>query len=166
MEQLIDNQRTGFRRVVALLFDAIVIAVPFLFISTNTEINEETSSIFSDARVVLPILYSVFMNYRYGQTLGKMVAGIRVSTMDKTNTLTLRQAILRDSIWIGFAALSLSGISDSLPMSFALCLSFAFLLWPLADIITMLANPQRRAAHDFIAGTVVVKVTADDRVIA
>lgn len=34
-------------------------------------------------------------------------------------------------------------------------------LWPLAELVTMLSNPRRRAIHDLIGGTVVVK--ADPR---
>ena len=30
-------------------------------------------------------------------------------------------------------------------------------LWILVDAITLVANPRRRAAHDFVAGTVVLR---------
>jgi|KBSSwiStaDraftv2_1062776.scaffolds.fasta_scaffold128226_4 hypothetical protein len=37
-------------------------------------------------------------------------------------------------------------------------------LWFLAEVLTMLTNAKRRALHDFIAGTVVVRTNAEDRI--
>ena len=38
-------------------------------------------------------------------------------------------------------------------------ISFSGLAWFLIEVITMLANNKRRALHDFIAGSVVVRVS-------
>jgi len=36
-------------------------------------------------------------------------------------------------------------------------------LWFLAEVLTMLTNEKRRALHDFIAGTVVIRTNIDER---
>lgn len=37
-------------------------------------------------------------------------------------------------------------------------------LWFVAEVLTMLTNEKRRALHDFIAGTVVVRTNTEDRI--
>lgn len=37
------------------------------------------------------------------------------------------------------------------------------LVWFVAEVLTMLTNERRRALHDFIAGTVVIRTNVDDR---
>jgi uncharacterized RDD family membrane protein YckC len=46
--------------------------------------------------------------------------------------------------------------ADSVVTANAVLLTAA-LVWFVAEILTCLTNPKRRAVHDFIAGTVVVK---------
>ena len=48
------------------------------------------------------------------------------------------------------------GVS-SLPVLFQFLLAIS-LIWTVLEILTMLTNDKRRALHDYIAGTVVVKV--------
>jgi uncharacterized RDD family membrane protein YckC len=61
--------------------------------------------------------YHIYMHARFGQTLGKWIARVRVV----------------GAYWVAIA-------------------------WVLLEYLTMLLNEQRRAIHDFIAGTVVVRV--------
>ena len=111
-------------------------------------------------------LYSVLMHGFYGQTLGKML--LRVKVLDVSEApITMRQAFLRDSIYIliNTAALIitiyfiLSGRetdAEAIVTANTVLLTAA-LVWFLAEILTCLTNAKRRAVHDFIAGTVVVK---------
>lgn len=111
-------------------------------------------------------LYSVLMHGFYGQTLGKRAAGVKVLDVSEA-TMTVRQAFLRDSIFIAINTAALvasvyivaSGMPKDSGLFYAtnLALGLATLLWFLAEILTCLTNPKRRAVHDFIAGTVVVK---------
>ncbi|WP_133273491.1 RDD family protein [Hymenobacter radiodurans] len=159
MEQPYNNYRVGFRRVIAALFDGAVVATPLLAISANTGITEEDSVALFVASHIIPIVYSVLMHYKYGQTLGKMAVGIKVIDVSETRGISLKQAILRDSAWIVLQTFSLLSIGGSITQS-------ASSLWALTEIITMFTNSKRRALHDFIAGTVVVRVKAADSVIA
>jgi len=114
--------------------------------------------------------YNVAMHARYGQTLGKMVTGVRV--LDASGgKLSLRQALIRDSVPM---MLSLLAVGDAWPRVFAgldpygngeFTLLFQLqmygsIAWFAAELLTMLTNTQRRAVHDFLARSVVVRVSA------
>jgi len=115
-------------------------------------------------------LYSVLMHGRYGQTLGKMVCKVRVLDKSETKPISYRQAFFRDIILIitglGFSATMLPAvlhgknpyeINESMEWLYLLLWSSLSTFWLLAELITMLTNKKRRAIHDFIAGSVVVK---------
>ncbi len=113
-------------------------------------------------------LYSVLLHARGGQTLGKRAAHVRVLDLSEERIPTLRQAFLRDSGYILLNGLALvyfvylvltrqySGhaADASLPARVLAC---AGLAWFLLEVTTALTNPKRRAVHDLIAGTVVVR---------
>jgi uncharacterized RDD family membrane protein YckC len=111
-------------------------------------------------------LYSVLMHGFYGQTLGKMALKVKVLDISEA-PISMRQAFLRDSVYIVINTAALftsiyfvvSGREIDAE-SFAtanLVLVVAALLWFVAEILTCLTNAKRRAVHDFIAGTIVVK---------
>lgn len=113
-------------------------------------------------------LYSVLLHSRYGQTLGKMAMKIKVLDVSEERIPTFRQAFLRDIGYIVLNTLSLmylvylvlagKYIADAeistLP---GRILMWASLGWFLLEIITMATNEKRRALHDYIAGTVVIR---------
>lgn len=124
--------------------------------------------IWSILRSTIFWLYSILLHARYGQTLGKMAVGVKVLDVNEQRTPTLRQAFLRD---IGYIILSALGLGYmiyltatnqaftgpdrlTLPLQF---LGGAAFGWSLLELVTMLTNPKRRAVHDLIAGTVVVR---------
>jgi uncharacterized RDD family membrane protein YckC len=113
-------------------------------------------------------LYSVLLHARYGQTLGKRAAHVKVLDLSEERIPTLRQALLRDSGYILLNCLSLIYfiylvltrqysehlLATSLP---ATILTLAGLIWFLLEVTTSFASRKRRALHDLIAGTVVVR---------
>ena len=113
------------------------------------------------------LAYSVYLHGRFGQTIGKWI--MKVQVMDLSGArLTMRQAILRDGVLIVLCALYLvfaakpvfSGVSPE-SSDFArgpvLFLTYSVLTWTLLELGTMLTNERRRAIHDLIAGSVVVR---------
>ena len=116
-------------------------------------------------------LYSVLLHARYGQTLGKMAVKIKVLDVSEESIPTLRQAFLRDIGYIILNTLSLfyliylvidgkygsNADVSSLP---GRILGYAGFGWFLLEVITMLTNKRRRAFHDYIAGTVVIRIPA------
>ena len=113
-------------------------------------------------------VYSVVLHARYGQTLGKMATGAKVLDVNEQRLPSFRQALMRDIgnvvvsclAFLYLAQLVLNGVyakgaeANGTP---AMILGFAMLAWFLLEVVTMLTNGKRRALHDFIAGTVVVR---------
>lgn len=123
--------------------------------------------------------YSIFMHGRWGQTVGKMVTRVRVVDAETEEPISYRKAFLRDAVPILLVfplhARSLyqlmtgaeypeiqSNLDLSAPAGAIAWTTFITLIWWFAEIVTMLTNEKRRAIHDFIAGTVVVRTNIEE----
>jgi uncharacterized RDD family membrane protein YckC len=113
-------------------------------------------------------LYTVLFHWRTGQTLGKRAVGVKVLDVSESRLPSLQQALLRDIGYIILNTLALihlfylvlngeysaTALVNSVPARIA---NWAGWCWFLLEIVTMLTNSKRRALHDFIARTVVVR---------
>lgn len=126
------------------------------------------------------LIYTVTMHARYGQTVGKMVTKVRVVDFRTEGMISWKQAWLRESIpmllslvflgWEIFLVLSGSVSPRTFRTSEAMAPGKGFwilmlipFLWFVAEVLTMLTNEKRRALHDIIAGTVVVRTNSDSK---
>jgi uncharacterized RDD family membrane protein YckC len=115
------------------------------------------------------VAYSVVLHGMFGQTIGKRLFGIRVYDVSGSK-LSMRQAAMRDCFPIATTALTMviafpvvargrnpfDAAHLSRPgASLWLWISVA---WLVLELISMLTNPYRRALHDFIAHSVVIRV--------
>jgi uncharacterized RDD family membrane protein YckC len=124
------------------------------------------------------LLYTVLMHARNGQTIGKMYTKVRVVDYRTEGKISLRQAWLREGIpmvlslgLVGYevfaimtGSMSTKSVAEGKALTdgpYWLLMGFPF-LWFAAEVLTMLTNEKRRALHDFIAGTVVVRLSAQD----
>lgn len=131
------EHRAGFWiRLVAFIIDGIIIGVIQFLLSfifgdlMDTETNPTSSSVIN---LILTIIYfGWYQSYNNGQTLGKKITGIRVTTLDG-NKVSFGRMLLREII----------GKTIS-----ALILLIGFL---------MAAGSSKRALHDRIASTIVVR---------
>lgn len=102
-----------------------------------------------------------------------MATGVLI--LDKSEQkLTLRQAILRNIVQVILVPIFIILVSNNLlagrfanrglgdPRSLMWFFG-AMMVWSILEFITMLFNSKRRAVHDFIAGTVVVRQPIDER---
>lgn len=172
--RLVDRYNTLGRRVLAGWVDGLVLLPISLADSRYLSAPERGAAIILIWGAVSYSgywLYSVLLHARYGQTLGKMAAGIKVLDVSEERIPKLRQAFLRD---VGYIVLNCA----SLGYLFHLVLSgrytrdaeltgqpshvlgIAGLAWVVLELVTTLTNSKRRAIHDFIAGTVVVRIGA------
>jgi len=160
--------QTGLRRLGTAIVDSIVF-IPLLFVEqwvfskTNNPYVIISWGIFIS---FLPLFYSVFLHYKYGQTIGKWVAGVKVLDISESKTLTFRQSLLRDSFYLVIALIGLFYFAflifqkDNAGNSYNEYNSFteqAFLWWTIIELISMLTNQKKRAVHDYIAKSVVVR---------
>jgi uncharacterized RDD family membrane protein YckC len=141
-----------------------------------------TASKLSALLVMLPLnalslAYHVVLHARFGQTLGKMAAGVRVMKASG-EPISWREAGLRSSVDIVIAvvgmvsyAVMLSHLPDSewrigwvehsrrltqLQPAWARWAGYVNQAWFWSEMVVLLFNEQKRALHDFIAGTVVI----------
>ncbi len=110
---------------------------------------------------LLGFAYSVGMHGRFGQTLGKMA--MKVVVLDRSlGALSWKQAFVRDlapiliaiAYVVDVSGLVLDGVNPDELYEKGYRMSP---LLSLAFFLTMLTNDKRRALHDFIAKSVVVK---------
>ncbi len=123
------------------------------------------------------LFYTVLLHARYGQTIGKMVTKVRVVDFRTEGKISVRQAWVREGIplllSVGGVIYEITLILDGRLNSKTIAGGDLFdnkwywlansvsTLWFAAEVLTMLTNRKRRALHDFIAGTVVVRTNID-----
>lgn len=161
--------KTGLKRFLAAILDGFLFLIVAL-IERSFHLETKAPPLFIGIGVfnsLLPLAYSILLHYKYGQTYGKWVMKVKVLDVSETRTLTLRQAILRDIVGLIVAAgaiiyfFIMSFQSDPLATVHYYYNDFTdqlFFWWTVAELITMLTNNKRRAVHDFMAGSVVVRV--------
>jgi uncharacterized RDD family membrane protein YckC len=113
------------------------------------------------------LIYSIWMHGKLGQTLGKMAC--KVIVLDVTEQpLTIRQAVLRDILGVVLLPIGLAidiprivhGIDIYAPTNVTTIdwiIMYSTFGWFVIEVGTMLTNNKRRALHDFIAGSVVIR---------
>ncbi|HZS45374.1 MAG TPA: RDD family protein [Blastocatellia bacterium] len=110
-------------------------------------------------------IYNVLMHGACGQTVGKMAMGIKVLDLDE-GPITMSRAFLRESFYVVVNVITvaiyikrrLGTIQDPGAVErIEAFIALAAALWSLLEIGTTLFNDKRRALHDYIGGTVVVR---------
>ena len=120
--------------------------------------------------------YPVYFHARWGQTIGKMLAGVKVCGV-YGGDIGFRKALIRSSVdglltVVGLvtavialnspgiettaSGLSIANLSD-LHRKQPAWIGNLVWIWLWSEIAVMLTNRRRRAIHDFIAGTLVVR---------
>ena len=156
--------KTAGRRFAAALVDGIAFLLfdVLLYKMLGDRLNVASIAVISG---IARITYSVSMHAYHGQTLGKMITGVYVANVSEQAGITLKQALLRDGVWIALFLLQLPFLLN--PYLFREYYTGAILqvlesavwIWLILELLTMYTNRKRRSVHDFIARTVVIKVT-------
>ena len=115
------------------------------------------------------VAYTIILHGVYGQTIGKAITGVKVVDLSE-GRLSMKQAVLRDSVILLITAL---GVGSGLRIAAAgispygnpfemtavdWIFIYATLGWSILEVLSMLLSKKRRAIHDFIAGSVVIRV--------
>jgi len=169
----------GFwKRFGALLVDVLV-STPFIIIFYFVAgLSLATAMISAVILNLSSSIYTIYFHYKFGATLGKMAAKIKV-VRPNGNKIGFKQAFLRSSPDLIFA-LSLTAVevlalpnadfevysnagwmerSDYLWLFISAwygLIGFVPILWYWGEFIVLLCNKRKRALHDFIANTVVI----------
>lgn len=168
-----NKYRTFWPRFWALFIDGFVVGIPILMIFIGLFsadlLESKIASYVDQAAQFAGLAYYIIMHARYGQTLGKMATKVKVIDKSEDKDISLKQALLRDIVPVIAAVAGLvyflsAGTAlkpEELTGTAAVIVNaaaIAALIWGIAEIVTMLFNKKRRAVHDLIAGTVVVRV--------
>jgi uncharacterized RDD family membrane protein YckC len=164
-----DRYSTLGNRIVALIIDVFVIS-PVVIISIYASefgAPEWVGFLMIPLESVIIIGYTVLLHWKYGQTVGKMVAKVKVVDISE-GPITFGQALLRDIAFIvdGVVGVAVSyslifsgfGLTSEEYRAVADYLLVPISIWLLVDTIVCLRSPKRRALHDLIAGTVVLRL--------
>jgi uncharacterized RDD family membrane protein YckC len=129
--------------------------------------------------IAFRFFWFVYLLKRFGGTPGKLICGIKVIRKDGT-PVGWREAFLRSIVDFPYAIYAVLveiwlihqmgyGVFQNLPpleygkfvhenkSSFDRIASFSYEIWFWGELVVLLFNERKRAIHDFIAGTVVVK---------
>jgi|EP01034_Spumella_vulgaris_P037549 uncharacterized RDD family membrane protein YckC len=173
-------QYAGFwRRFGAFWLDALCLApltAVVLYLSTTTRYFH---ALWLVPGLLFGLWFNAYLVKRYGGTPGKLMMKIRVAMVDGA-AVTGQAAMLRYSVmFVLSAASSAALVMASLAMGDERYLSVGFMgmntalveqaplwypavttamqIWIWGEFVTMLFNKRRRAVHDYMAGTVVVR---------
>lgn len=115
----------------------------------------------------LVAVYAIVFIALRGATPGKTVCKLKVVTLEG-RPVSILQSLLRYSPYVVFAALmlytritfgeSITAEGEKIPSSAEGLVHIVFLVWCIASAIVLARHPQRRAPHDLLAGTAVIKV--------
>lgn len=187
LEGIYDDIFAGFGpRLASLLLDGIIM-MPLIFtvLYLNSS-NLETYYYTIIPNLLINLFYHVYLPKKYGGTPGKLIMGIQIIRLDGEN-IGWKEAFLRHlviftltlfAVTLSIEAISradeatfesLSWIKQSqylMSMSPVLFLIYTWLsnIWTWSELIVLLTNPRKRALHDFIAGTVIVKKMYIERI--
>jgi len=168
-----NKYRTFWRRFWAHFVDGLLVGIPLVIFIVVLErtgaIQSASGPYLQQFTSLVGLSYYIIMHAKFGQTVGKMATGVKVFDKSEGIDISWKQAVLRDIVPVVFFVVSLGyvvyfgvSIDEAVESGSEGVLLNAYLYstiaWSLAEIFTMLFNRKKRAVHDFIAGTVVVRV--------
>jgi uncharacterized RDD family membrane protein YckC len=167
-----DKYETFWKRLFALFIDGLILSLLNKLFKFMPETNSIIlSTIISIIQSSLPYIYAILLVGKFGQTIGKMIMGVKIVDYSSESKATYYQAFAREMVPLFIVAatliilmISISGedLQNFKLSTFGLIIlflpSWMLLIWSILEIVTMLFNDKSRALHDIIADTVVVKI--------
>ncbi len=164
-----NKYHTFLKRLCAAFIDGIIL-YPIVFIDTaaNNSTNNLLFIVCKFLSAFLYIFYFIILHAKYGQTIGKKLMNIKVVDIAEVNLIGFKRAIIRELPWIItnilifiylFKSLFLLKNTDLISVKenyddLTFIVSFT---WLGIELISMFTNPKRRAIHDWLAKSVVIK---------
>jgi len=180
LEGFNDNIFAGFgTRLASLLLDMLILMPLVLVILYLNSANLHAYYYTLIPNLLINLFYNVYLPKKYGGTPGKLIMGIQIIKLNG-EPIGWKESFLRHlivfllTIYVSIVTISaisqadeatfesLSWLQQSqyitslLPILFAV---FTWLnnIWTWGELIVLLTNARKRAVHDYIAGTVIVK---------
>ncbi|MGJ7029957.1 RDD family protein [Niabella hirudinis] len=115
---------------------------------------------------IFPFFYYIYLQYRFGKTYGKWVMKLKIINTNPSKKPTLQQILIRELGYIILHCLPYVNLIRGhdyqpsviqMPALADSYLSIILAVYFTADILTLLFSPKRRALHDLISGTLVIR---------
>lgn len=166
-ERLVSKYHTFWRRFLAMFVDSLALGIIYLVIfKLFNWLGWWAVPVALVFQYFYYLAYSIVCHGKFSRTLGKLVTSIIVLDAKTEKRISFKHAFLRDSIPLMIAVIVFSvamvayageGYLSEVQQNLAVWVGAFELVWLLLELATMLFNKKRRALHDFIGGTVVVK---------
>jgi uncharacterized RDD family membrane protein YckC len=164
-----DRYSTFFDRLGSNFVDGMVIGI-LGFVLKHLHLTDSIESVTLLSVIgffsgIFPFLYNIVLHASGGQTIGKMFMRIKVFDKSEKKVISFTQAFLRDSVPIAAIIIMDFILPEIWPGNIILILAairfvlILLIVWSMLEVVTLLFNRKRRALHDYIAGTVVLKLT-------
>lgn len=167
--------QTFWKRFCAGFVDALVFLPPSLLSNWMWNHHQHVPNlllaIFHLLANITYYAYNIYFLGKYGQTLGKMALKVKVLDVSENQHITYFQALKRDIVLLAMTVLLLpyelfqimAGKfymfnPGTIPDRASMILLYATMGWFFLEFITMIFSSKRRAIHDLIAGSVVVRI--------
>ncbi|MBL4660581.1 MAG: RDD family protein [Alcanivoracaceae bacterium] len=170
---------TFIQRLGAGLIDTIILLTIIIVSTILQNINFNLAAIIELGVPIIFLVYSVFFNATHGGTIGKLLVGIQITKINGTR-ISYKESFKRSSVDILLTLPLLAIIFISLTKvnqndfliadiivkdellrvfypSWKWMINRAIDIWFWSEFLVLLMNKRRRALHDFIAGTIVIK---------
>lgn len=162
-----EKYRTLLPRFCAIILD-IILLLPLSIIAElvkSAEFSQEVKFALFLALNLAQMIYFIVMHGLFGQTVGKMLMKVKVLDVSES-AIKFRQAVIRDLPQVLFTIgsfiflypLSPDQIDPNSPDYWKNPMFILIFVWGVSDALAVLTNDKRRALHDYLAGTVVVRV--------
>jgi uncharacterized RDD family membrane protein YckC len=160
-------------RIGALIIDGLIVILPtvVLQIVIDQAAIFWMSYLFSLITTIAVWCYYILAHGLYGRTIGKKQQVLRVVDSETEQPITMLQAVKREllNIIAGILSLGAAAVVDFTPLAETTISAISVMTMIMysgilvAEIAVCLNSPKRRALHDLIGGTVVVRdnVSAD-----
>lgn len=167
--------KTLLRRIVSGIIDAAICMIPAIIVISviyRTSLNGKYLFVVSLTNVV-SIAYNIILNTKYSTTVGKSVMGLSIRKYDSNEKIVIGEALLRETInifntsaYLMFTAIyAITGrLADSDRIMTGKFNDDAWAIFGIismvlaySEMITAIFNKKRRALHDYIARTAVIR---------
>lgn len=165
---MIEKKYKTFRNRFFAFFLDILIFLPFYIVADYLSAKNNISLLWMDlADTVIWTTYVVVGHGKYGQTVGKWLMNLKVMNIKETEVIGYKKAFYRESLvlilslsvftyFLFTAGTKNSNTPEQIDAYENLNLLFAA-GWFVIEMTTMMLNKKRRALHDLVAGSVVVR---------
>lgn len=171
-----------WQRFGALLLDGLILLPLSAFVFWGSEQSRFFHAYYLVPSIIFGLWYHAYLVKQYGGTPGKLIVGIKIVKLDG-EPVGYREALLRYSVWLVLATINevtyaqttmamtdyeYFGLNwhervariEELAPSWLDSITLLTNIWVWGELLVMLTNKKRRAIHDFMAGTIVVRANS------